>query len=156
MRPKKWTESQLRKIVPTTTSVRQVLNKLGLKEAGGNYAQIKKFLKEYKIDISHFTGIGWNIGMKMQINPPKSLKEILVKNSNYQSFKLKKRLYAEKLKKPCCELCGWAKKSEDGRVPLELDHINGEHSDNRIDNLRILCPNCHSLQSTHRGRNRKK
>lgn len=156
MRPKKWTEQQLRKIVPVVTSVRQVLTKLGLKEAGGNYAQIKKFLKEYKIDHSHFTGIGWNIGMKMQINPPKSLDKILVKNSTYQSFKLKKRLFAVGLKKPCCELCGWAKKSEDGRVPLELDHVNGEHSDNRIDNLRILCPNCHSLQSTHRGKNKKK
>jgi len=156
MRPKKWTEQQLRKIVPIVTSVRQVLTKLGLKEAGGNYAQIKKFLKEYKIDHSHFTGIGWNIGMKMQINPPKSLDKILIKNSSYQSFKLKKRLFAVGLKQPCCELCGWAKRSIDGRVPLELDHINGEHSDNRIDNLRILCPNCHSLQSTHRGKNKKK
>ncbi|MFA6547809.1 MAG: HNH endonuclease signature motif containing protein [Candidatus Magasanikbacteria bacterium] len=156
MRPKKWTEQQLREIVPTVTSVRQVLRELGLKEAGGNYAQIKKFLKEYKIDILHFTGVGWNIGMKMQINTAKPLKEILIKNSSYQSFKLKKRLFAEKIKKPYCELCGWAKLSIDGRVPLELDHINGDHSDNRIDNLRILCPNCHSLQLTHRGRNRKK
>lgn len=77
-------------------------------------------------------------------------------DSDYQSFKLKSRLFSEKLKIPCCEECGWAKKSEDGRIPLELDHINGNRRDNRLENLRILCPNCHSLKPTHRGLNKKK
>ncbi|KKQ13143.1 MAG: hypothetical protein US27_C0015G0001, partial [Candidatus Moranbacteria bacterium GW2011_GWF1_36_78] len=52
--------------------------------------------------------------------------------------------------------CGWHKVSKDGRLPLELDHINGDSKDNRIKNLRVLCPNCHSLKPTHRGRNIKK
>ncbi len=59
------------------------------------------------------------------------------------------------LKKPECEECGWAKRSEDGRIPLELDHINGDSHDNRLENLRILCPNCRSLEPTHRGMNIK-
>ncbi|QQS22454.1 HNH endonuclease [Candidatus Saccharibacteria bacterium] len=59
-------------------------------------------------------------------------------------------------KKPKCEICGWEERSIDGRIPVELDHINGIHSDNRLENLRILCPNCHSLQPTHRGRNKKR
>jgi hypothetical protein len=63
--------------------------------------------------------------------------------------------FKEGIKKEECEMCGWAKSSLDGRIPLELDHINGDHHDNRLINLRILCPNCHSLQPTHRGKNKK-
>ncbi|MEX2398487.1 MAG: HNH endonuclease [Candidatus Saccharimonadales bacterium] len=59
------------------------------------------------------------------------------------------------MKLPKCELCGWDKRSIDGRTPVELDHINGDRYDNRLENLRVLCPNCHSLQPTHRGRNMK-
>ncbi len=146
----------LEKSIRTSKSVRQVIGKLGLVEAGGNYEQIKKFISLWKLDTSHFLGKGWNKGMKGIGKPLYSLDEILVESSFYQSYKLKKRLFGEKLKKPKCELCGWAKKSTDGRLPLELDHINGDRRDNRIENLRILCPNCHSLQLTHRGRNMQK
>jgi 5-methylcytosine-specific restriction endonuclease McrA len=93
--------------------------------------------------------------MKMPFVPKIPLKRILVKKSSYQSYKLKNCLFREGLKQRKCEICGWAKKSPDGRKPLELDHINGDSQDNRLENLRILCPNCHSLQPTHRGRNRK-
>ena len=150
-----WTEKQLRKSAGNSTSIRQVIYKLGLKPAGGNYEQVKKYLKEHKIETNHFKGQAWNKGLTGIGKPIIPLKDILIKNSNYQSFKLKKRLFDANIKKPKCELCGWSKKSIDGRVPLELDHINGNRKDNRIKNLRILCPNCHALQPTHRGLNRK-
>ena len=153
---KKWTENDLRKAVITSTSVRQVIKKLGLIEAGGNYNQIKKYLEKLKIDTKHFKGRAWNKGMKLVGIPRIDIKSILVKNSDFQSFKLKKRLYSLGLKTKKCEECGWAELSKDGRIPLELDHINGNHRDNRIENLRILCPNCHSLKPTHRGKNKKK
>jgi len=156
MRPKKWTELQLKKAVKESTSIRQVIQRLGLKPAGGNYSQIKKFLDLYKVDTSHFKGKAWNKGMRGIGIYRTSLEDVLKKNSYYQSYKLKKRLIAKGLKKAKCEICGWAEYSIDGRLPLELDHINGDNSDNRLENLRVLCPNCHSLQSTHRGRNRKK
>ena len=155
MKPRKWSVKQLRKSTKNSRSIRQVLHKLGLREAGGNYEQIKKYLHFYKIDTSHFKGRGWNKGMKMPFVPKIPLNEILVQNSSYQSYKLKNRLFRERLKEPRCEICGWAKKSLDGRIPLELDHINGDSHDNRLKNLRVLCPNCHSLQPTHRGRNRR-
>jgi len=156
MKRRSWTKQQLQKITPKSTSIRQIIFKLGLKPAGGNYEQINKYLKIYKINTNHLKGKAWNKGLHGFGKPIIPLKEILVKNSHFQSFKLKKRLFVIKLKEPKCELCGWAKKSIDGRIPLELDHINGDRFDNRIKNLRILCPNCHSLQPTHRGLNRKK
>lgn len=155
-RTKRWDENSLRVAVQKSVSVRQVLYNLGLVEAGGNYQQIKRYILEYKIDSSHFLGRASNKGRVFNNRYNLSLDDILVENSLFQSHKLKVRLFKAGLKQMFCELCGWAKKSEDGRIPLELDHINGRHNDNRIENLRILCPNCHSLQVTHRGRNKKK
>lgn len=152
-----WTTEQLKYAVKNSFSYRQVLAKLGLVEAGGNYDQVKKYIKECAASTSHFTGRGWCKGMKFENKVPRvALEDILVKSSTFQSFKLKKRLFKMEIKKKECEQCGWCKMSEDGRIPLELDHINGDRHDNRLENLRVLCPNCHSLQSTHRGLNRKK
>lgn len=156
MSRRSWTDSQLINAVKSSYTLRRVIYMLGLVPAGGNYVQVKSRINTLKIDISHFTGSRWNKGMKMPFKPFYSLSEILIINSEYQSFKLKKRLFREKLKEQNCEECGWAKRSIDGRVPLELDHINGDRKDNRLENLRILCPNCHSLKPTHRGRNKIK
>lgn len=155
MRKRSWNIEDLKKAVLSSTSYRQVLQKLTLVEAGGNYEQIKKYVHENNFPTSHFTGYAWSKGKKIPKEPIIPLKDILVKQSNFQSHKLKKRLFLAGIKKQKCELCSWQKMSPDGRIPLELDHINGDRHDNRIENLRILCPNCHSLQSTHRGLNRK-
>lgn len=152
-RRRKWTMDQLTKAVKDSFSYRQVLLNLGLRPAGGNYEQIKQYIHEYNLKTKHFRGKGWNRGMTGIGKPRIPLEEILIKNSNFQSYKLKRRLFAASIKKQCCELCGWAKRNTDGYLPLELDHINGDRHDNRLNNLRILCPNCHSLQPTHRGRN---
>jgi hypothetical protein len=151
-----WSDEQLRQAVVSSISTRAVLMKLGLIPAGGNYAQVSQRIELLKIDTGHFMGKGWNKGWKFDPRQPaEPIDKILVERSNVQSYKLKKKLFQLGIKQPYCELCGWAEVSIDGRIPLELDHINGEHSDNRLDNLRILCPNCHSLQPTHRGKNKK-
>ena len=156
MKSKRWNLEGLKIAAQTSTSIRQVLKKLGLIEAGGNYEQIKKYLTISKIDTSHFRGKAWNKGLKGIGKPLWSLEQILVENSSYQSHKLKNRLFISKIKLSQCEECGWAKRSKDDRIPLELDHINGDRHDNRLENLRVLRPNCHSLKPTHRGRRGKK
>jgi len=156
MRKRSWTEEQLRVAVEKDRSYRQVLHDLGLREAGGNYAQIKKYIKEYGLDIKHFKGRGWNKGLKGIGKPLIPIEKILIKDSDYQSYKLKKRLFVIGLKPQHCERCGWAEKTVDGYLPLELDHINGNPRDHRLENLRVLCPNCHSLTANYRGRKRKK
>ena len=153
MRSKRWTAKQLVNAVRTSSSIRQVIIRLNLIPAGGNYVHISREIKRLKLNTAHFTGKLWNKGLRVPRAPLIALNDILVADNGFQSFKLKKRLFAAGLKKQNCELCGWSKQSADGRVPLELDHINGNRRDNRIENLRVLCPNCHSLQPTHRGRN---
>lgn len=156
MRIRSWSDERLISSVKISRSIRQVLILLGLRPVGGNYQLVAKHINRLKLNISHFTGQGWNIDGHFHPRKKIDLDQLLVDNSDFQSFKLKNRLFREGLKFPSCELCGWAKISYRGVVPVELDHINGDHRDNRIENLRILCPNCHSLQSTHRGRNKVK
>lgn len=154
-RRRSWSDEDLDLAVKDSFSVRSVLKKLGLVPAGGNYLQVNNTIKRLGLDNSHFTGSRWNKGIKYQIKTRQPTEKILVKNSSFQSYKLKNRLFEEGYKERKCELCGWCQISADGRIPVELDHINGDHFDNQLDNLRILCPNCHSLQPTHRGRNKK-
>jgi hypothetical protein len=147
------TDDQLRAAVAASRSYAQTIRTVGLVAAGGNYVQIKRRIAKLGIDASHFTGQGWNKGGG-PVTVPKALDEVLVKDRWTQSHKLKKRLFRAGLKHERCELCGWAVRAPDGRIPLELDHMNGDKNDNRLENLRILCPNCHALQPTHRGLNK--
>ncbi len=153
---KKWDEDMLVQAVQISHSYRQVIAKLGLVEAGGNYEHVKRQIASLKLDTTHFTGMGWRKGRIIPKEPVIPIERILVRNSTFQSYKLKLRLFSTGVKEPRCEYCGWAEVSKDGRVPVELDHINGDRHDNRLENLQILCPNCHSLQPTHRGRNIKR
>jgi len=154
-RKRSWTDEELTLSVKSSRSYRAVLIKLRLVPAGGNYEQVKRRIKELSLDTAHFTGMHWNTGMKYHLKATIPVENLLVRCGKTQSYKLKNKLFSKGLKKPQCELCGWAERSADGRVPVELDHINGDKYDNRIKNLRILCPNCHSLQLTHRGKNKR-
>ncbi len=150
-----WTDAELKEAVKNSKSYRAVLIKLNLVPAGGNYVQIRYRIINLGISTEHFTGKGWRKDSTRPVVLALPIEELLITGSRVQSYKLKIKLFATGLKAPECELCGWCEKSIDGRIPLELDHINGERQDNRLENLRVLCPNCHSLQPTHRGKNKK-
>ena len=156
MRIRTWTDDELIIAVQESRSIRQVLISLRLRPIGGNYQQIIKHISRLNLDITHFTGQGWNVDGHFHPRKAIMLSKLLVADSDFQSYKLKSRLIKEGLKQLKCEICGWEQKTVDGRIPVELDHINGNHRDNRLENLRVLCPNCHSLQTTHRGINKVK
>lgn len=150
-RARKYTDMDLAVAVSGSTSIRQVLAKLGLVPAGANYSQIKRRIQDLGIDTAHFTGQGWKKGDSTAVVPARPLSEILIQGSRSQSYKLKRRLIAANLKEPECEICHireWLGQP----APLELDHINGDPTDNRLENLRVLCANCHALTGTYRGK----
>ena len=113
MSKRSWTKEDLILAVSLSRSIRQVISRLNLVEAGGNYEQIKKYINIYNIDMSHFTGNSWNKGMRGYYRPLIPLKDILVRKSTFQSFKLKIKLFREGLKSPMCEDCGHVKSFND-------------------------------------------
>lgn len=155
LRTTAWSDQQLRDAVTSSQTIAQVLTKLGLVPAGGNYDHIKRRIALLELDTTHFTGVAWRRGATRPVRPSLPLREILKKGRWTGSHQLKERLFREGLKSAACELCGWATpRPSDGRIPVELDHINGDKTDNRLENLRVVCPNCHALQPTHRALNR--
>lgn len=152
MRTKRYTELEFIEAVASSTSLRQILNKLGLAEAGGNYFLCRKHISDLQLDDSHITGKGSNKGKIF--GPKRNIEEYLSNRCSILSYKLKNRLLKEKILLPICSNCKletWL----NSPIPLELHHINGNSQDNTLSNICLLCPNCHAFTITYRGKNKK-
>lgn len=122
----------------------EVCRKLGVKPMTGSQTHLKKKAAAWGIKDSHFLGQAFNKGKKFPSKQP--VENYLKEYKELNSHDLKNRLFKERLKEERCEICGL--KSWQGEpAPLELDHINSKHADNRIENLQILCSNCHTLKT---------
>src|SRR5258706_4822472 len=141
--------------VRSSRSVAGVLRLLKMRVGGGNYFTIQRAVRELNLDTSHWTGQGHRKGSRVAVVAARPLASLLVRGSPYKSSDLRIRLIRERVLIAECSDCGlsaWRGSS----IPLELDHRDGDRNNNELSNLRLLCPNCHAMTPTYRGRNIKR
>lgn len=148
---RKYTIEQVKEAVKNSLSMANVLRLLNLRPVGGNYKTIKTIITDNNIDTSHFTGQGWNVGLKFRPQKEFTNDEIFKENSTYKSIWRLREKYKKIKNIYHCEICGikeWLGKP----IALEIHHKNGVNTDHRLTNLQLICPNCHSQTDSYRGK----
>ena len=152
-----FTPSELQTLLDISNSYSDLLRKIGLNPKGGNPETLKKIIKEYGLDETQLNQNRKELLSKNSVHPHNKIKvpmEDIFSNkyTYHSSSNLLKRLINEGYKEYKCEECGiseWLGKP----LSLQLEHIDGNHHNNSFENLKILCPNCHSQTSTFAGKN---
>lgn len=145
-----YNKDTLEKLVKESYSYAEVARKLGMHSKGGNYNTLRRYIIKWNIDTRHFISRGWSKGQKLQ-NSRMPLEFYLNNLKPISSWGLKKKLIEAGIKKNECEICGiseWNNKP----ISCQLHHKNGNNKDNRLENLQILCPNCHSQTDSYAGK----
>ena len=154
-----YTKDWLEELCKDSYSYAEVLRKAGRKQGGGTQATLRKKIKEFGIDTSHFTGQRWQNSPNQIDNHENrekySLEEVFIKNSPVTQKVLRGYVERHNLIPYKCQNCGCDGHWQNGVIALEIDHIDGDNTNNEISNLRYLCPNCHALTDTYRGKNIK-
>ncbi len=144
MRTTKYTIEDLESAVAESYSVMEVMRKLGLKMAGGSHSHLSRKIRKLNIDTAHFTGQVHNKGKVANNRLTTAQVLVLLPEGSPRTrhSQLKRAMLDSGVEYECakCFLVDW----NDLPIVLEVDHVNGEWLDNRIENLRFLCPNCHS------------
>lgn len=157
---RKYDKEWLEELCKDSYSFAEVLKKAGRKQGGGAQETLKKKIIEFDINISHFTGQLWNKGKTKETdNRIKSaekyrIEDIFIKNSSVTQKVMRGYVERHNLLEHKCQRCGCDGNWQDGIIALEIDHIDGDNTNNEISNLRYLCPNCHALTETYRGKNK--
>jgi hypothetical protein len=139
-----YTKEELTETIKCCKNYTQVLRTLKISKHYHNY--IKKFINNNTIAITHFK--------QQQISKPRTIEEIMIKNAeSYSSKSVKNYLLKNKLVNNECSICKIPPIWNNNPLTLQLDHINGDHYDNSVENLRLICPNCHTQTDTYTGRN---
>lgn len=150
------TKEEMEKIVSESFSIAECLRKMNRSSRGGNYKTFHRYRVLYKLDTSHFVGQKTNIGNKNNSDSVKPIEFYLHKDcyTTIKSGRLIQRLIENGYKNnecECCHITKWCDKP----ITFQLHHIDGDHYNNELNNLQILCPNCHSQTENFCGRKRK-
>ena len=146
-----FSESDLRAAIAASECWADVCRFLGYGIKGDNYRTLQRWAQHWNVSTSHFDPHvrARRSGAARQM----PLERVLVEGSTYTRGDLRRRLIKEGLKQLTCEICGHGEMWFGRRMSMILDHINGVPDDHRLENLRMLCPNCNATLDTHCGRN---
>lgn len=147
-------KAELQLLLNNSQSLTEVIRKIGLDPHNGNHKTLNKRIKEENLDLSLLEYNRKNI--KRTNRNKIHIDDILTKNSTYGRANLKKRLIENNLLEYKCACCNLSDTWNNKPLSLQLDHINGINDDNRLENLRFLCPNCHTQTETYSGKRHKK
>lgn len=151
----KTTNEEFKKAVEESQTYSDVMRKLNLVGGGDVRRSVQRRVAKLELDDSHLLQQKWRKGLPSKHkNREVPLDKLFVKGVKRDSHNLKLRLIREGLLERECSSCGLIQWMEQP-IPLSLDHIDGDHLNNLMENLRVLCENCHALTPTWRGRNRK-